>query len=154
MFGIGTIMSYMHASFRSINKVQGGNVYRIESFMLVILLILVSVLGGCVQEKPRKSALSTTSSSVSTPAVRLERSPAGEALFRQFCFNCHPDGGNVSDPKKSLQGSALRENNITNPENIVKIMRNPQSRMIRFDVGTISDRDARAIAEYVLDSFR
>jgi len=75
-------------------------------------------------------------------------------LFKQYCSSCHPDGGNVSDPQRPLYGSALRRNHITKPEDIVRILRNPLSRMIRFDVSTLSDKDARAIAEYVLATFK
>jgi cytochrome c6 len=78
----------------------------------------------------------------------------GEELFRQFCNNCHPDGGNVSDPERTLHGSVLRKNHITKPEDIVRIMRTPLSRMIRFDAEAISDKDARTIAEYILTTFR
>jgi cytochrome c6 len=48
----------------------------------------------------------------------------------------------------------LKKNNITTPDDIVRIMRKPLSRMIRFDASTLSDKDARAIAEYVLKTFR
>lgn len=111
--------------------------------------LAVCLLGGCSKEAPRTA-----------PAQQAATNPpqgqtqSGEALFRQFCHNCHPDGGNVSDPKRSLHGSALRKNHITKPEDIVRIMRNPQSRMIRFDAGTISDKNALTIAEYVLTTFR
>jgi cytochrome c6 len=106
-------------------------------------------LGGCSKETPQKMV------SVPQPASSQQgQSQTGETLFRQFCFNCHPDGGNVSDTKRTLHVSVLRKNHITKPEDIVKIMRNPISRMIRFDAETISDKDARTIAEYVLNSFK
>lgn len=75
-------------------------------------------------------------------------------LFKQFCANCHPDGGNVSDLARSLYGSSLRKHHIHTPEDIVRIMRNPLSRMIRFDVTMISDADAHVIADYVLKTFK
>jgi hypothetical protein len=33
-------------------------------------------------------------------------------------------------------------------------MRNPKSRMIRLDPSTLSDKDARVIADYVLKTFK
>jgi cytochrome c6 len=48
----------------------------------------------------------------------------------------------------------LKKNHIASADDIIRIMRNPISRMIRFDVSTLSDRDARAIAEYILTTFR
>src|SRR6266571_1135315 len=110
----------------------------------------ICLLGGCSKEAPRKTE-TPRPASVHPEASNTQ---TGEELFRRFCRNCHPDGGNVSDPARSLHGSALRRNHITNPEDIVRIMRNPLSRMLRFDAGTISDKDARTIAEYVLNSFR
>lgn len=118
-----------------------------------IALVTICFQCGCSKEEPRKTESRTAS--VPQPAsTKQEKIQTGEELFRQFCFNCHPDGGNASDPKRTLRRSDLRKNYITTPEDIVKIMRNPISRMIRFDAGTIPDKDARTIAEYVLNTFR
>ena len=106
------------------------------------------------REKPQKAEAPHTASMPQSTSNQQGLTQSGEALFRQFCFNCHPDGGNVSDRERILHGSVLRKNHITAPEDIVKIMRNPISRMIRFDVETISDKDAHTIAEYVLNAFK
>lgn len=112
-----------------------------------IFVIAMAVLAGCDKETPPKAA-----SSLKLPAPQsLEK---GAALFNQYCSPCHPDGGNVSDPQRTLQGSVLRGYQITRPEDIVIIMRNPLSRMIRFDKATISDQDAMTIANYVLTAFK
>lgn len=112
------------------------------------VLVTACLLIACSKEPPQKT-------DVSVPApVQQEQQQTGEALFKQFCSSCHPDGGNVSDPKKSLHGAALRKNNIATADDIVRIMRNPGARMLRFDVTTISDKDAYVIADYVLKTFR
>lgn len=119
-----------------------------------VAAVAICLLGGCSKEAPRQSEAPRTvpvQQAAPAPQVRMQ---SGEELFRQFCHNCHPDGGNVSDPRRPLYGSALRRNHITTPEDIVRIMRNPLSRMIRFDAKTIPDEDARRIAEYVLKTFR
>jgi cytochrome c6 len=113
-----------------------------------VLTITAGCLIGCSRETPRSPVAPATSSN------QAGEMPNGEQLFKQFCSSCHPDGGNVSDPDRSLHGSALQKNHITKPDDIVRIMRKPQSRMIRFDEATTSDRDARALAEYVLKAFR
>ncbi|HIJ96510.1 MAG TPA: c-type cytochrome [Desulfuromonadales bacterium] len=113
-----------------------------------VLAITAGCLIGCSKEAPRSPVTPVTSSN------QAGEIPNGEQLFKQFCSSCHPDGGNVSDPDRSLRGSALQKNHIAKPDDIVRIMRKPQSRMIRFDESTISDRDARALAEYVLKAFR
>lgn len=114
---------------------------------------VIFLLCGCSKEAPRETDELRTVPTRQAALNPQQPAQTGEALFRQFCHNCHPDGGNVSDSKRTLHGSALRKNHITKPEDIVRIMRNPQSRMIRFDAETISDKDARTIAEYVLNTF-
>ena len=115
-----------------------------------LLLVSTVTVTACDRDEPQKVTVAPAG------AVSTAQEPArdGEALFRQYCSACHPNGGNVSDPERSLYGSVLKGKHITTAEDIVRIMRNPLSRMIRFDPSTLSDRDARAIAEYVLKTFR
>jgi cytochrome c6 len=119
----------------------------------VIVAGAAMILAGCSNELPQKSETGRNSPGVQGAAARAAVSLSGEALFKQYCSSCHPNGGNVSDPDRPLYGSALRRNHITTPEDIVRIMRNPLSRMIRFDRETLSDKEAGAIAEYVLATF-
>ena len=84
---------------------------------------------------------------------RQAGSKTGEELFKQFCATCHPDGGNVSDPQRNLRRLTLQDHHITRPEDVIRIMRHPIARMITFDQSTLSEQDARAIAEYVLTAF-
>lgn len=79
---------------------------------------------------------------------------SGEELFMIHCSGCHPDGGNVKYPQKSLDRMTLAANGITVPQQIVHLMRHPGRGMKEFDRGTISDADARKVAEYVLATFR
>ena len=119
-----------------------------------IVTFAASLLAGCAKEASQKTETGQVAVAVPVATKSPDMLQSGEALFKQYCSNCHPDGGNVSDPRRSLYGSALRRNHITKPEDIVKIMRNPLSRMIRFDVSTLSDKDALAIAEYILATFK
>ncbi|GFE60156.1 c-type cytochrome [Geobacter sp. AOG2] len=112
-----------------------------------VMMVAVFLLGGCRNESPQDGERLPAA----PPQQQLSK---GEDLFKQYCAACHPDGGNVSDPERTLRGSVLRSHHIVRPEDIVRIMRTPISRMIRFDASTLSDRDARAIAEYVLYAFR
>jgi cytochrome c6 len=114
------------------------------------VIFTAGLLAGCSKEAPNKAESAQTAAA----SKKAGMSPSGEALYKQYCSSCHPDGGNVSDPGRPLYGSALRRNHITKPEDIVRIVRNPLSRMIRFDVSTLSDQDARVIAEYILTTFK
>ena len=78
----------------------------------------------------------------------------GEALFKQHCAACHPDGGNIVNPKRTLHKKDLDQQGIKNREDVIKYMRKPGPGMPAFDAKTIADKDAKAIAEYVLKTFK
>ena len=78
----------------------------------------------------------------------------GEALFKQNCAVCHPEGGNIINPQKTLMKKNRDANSIRGAADIVKIMRNPGPGMTRFDEKAIPDKDAGEIAEYILKSYK
>ena len=77
----------------------------------------------------------------------------GEALFKDHCTMCHPDGGNIINPKKTLHKKDREANGIKSREDIVKVMRKPGPGMTTFDSKSLSDHDAKEIAEYILKTF-
>src|SRR5512135_3428157 len=83
-----------------------------------------------------------------------EKGKTGEELFKENCAVCHPDGGNIVNPKDTLHKKDLVANKITKPADIVKKMRNPGPGMTKFDKKTIPDKDAKKIAEYILKTFK
>jgi len=121
-------------------------------FVMLATAVAIFTLCGCSKEPPQKTGAITPVAPVASK--RSTEPQSGEELFRQFCFNCHPDGGNVSEPEKSLHAAALSRSHISKPEDIVKIIRKPMSRMLPFDENTLSNRDARIIAEYLLSAFK
>jgi len=87
----------------------------------------------------------------------------GKVLFKNNCSPCHPDGGNIINPQKTLHKKDLDANKITTAEDIVKKMRNPGpspthpqdwAGMKMFDEKAISDQDANRIADYILKTFK
>jgi cytochrome c6 len=86
-----------------------------------------------------------------TPPELLER---GRELFARHCSGCHPDGGNIAYPQKTLHRIDLAANGINAPAGIVAKMRHPDRGMRQFDKAAISDHDASAIAQYILATFR
>jgi len=78
----------------------------------------------------------------------------GETLFKQHCAVCHPDGGNIVNPKKTLHKQDREANNVKTVADIVSKMRNPGPGMIKFDEHTIPNKQAKEIAEYVLKSLQ
>jgi mono/diheme cytochrome c family protein len=119
---------------------------------LAFLAVGGTIFGGCKKESAEKPA---------TPAQAPAPAPAppaeaatGEALFRQLCAVCHPDGGNTINPKKTLHRKNREANGVETAEDIIIKMRMPGPGMTKFDEHTIPDKDAKAIAEYVMKTFK
>ena len=77
----------------------------------------------------------------------------GRSLFQMHCAVCHPGGGNIINPQKTLDGQALSANGIETVGDIVANMRQPGPGMTRFDENLLSDRQAARIAEYILQTY-
>ena len=77
----------------------------------------------------------------------------GEVKFKEHCAVCHPNGGNIINPKKTLTRVGREVNNIKTAEDIIKNMRNPGPGMTKFDEKTLSNAEARAVADYILKTF-
>lgn len=78
----------------------------------------------------------------------------GEKLYKQHCAVCHPNGGNIVNPKKTLHKKDLEASGIRKAEDIIKTMRNPGPGMLKFDAKTIPDKEAKEIAEYIMKTFK
>jgi cytochrome c6 len=101
---------------------------------LVFLVIAVFVLAGA-------------------GVTKAEEEISGAELFKDNCAPCHPDGGNVYNPQKTLLKKDLEANNIKKRSDIINKMRNPGPGMMKFDEDTIPYKDAKKIAEYILKTF-
>jgi cytochrome c6 len=79
---------------------------------------------------------------------------AGEAMFKTRCVMCHSDGGNIINPRKTLNKTDREANNIRTEADIVTLMRKPGPGMTTFDPKTLSDMDAGEIAKYIMKNFK
>lgn len=77
-----------------------------------------------------------------------------KAKFDQHCVACHPKGGNIVNPKKTLSKKDLAANGIKTEKDIVAKMRNPGAGMTKFDAKSVPDAEANAIAKYILVTFK
>lgn len=77
----------------------------------------------------------------------------GESLFTKHCALCHPNGGNIVNAAKTLHAKDREANNVKTKEDIVKLMRNPGPGMIKFGADVIPEKEAMAIAEYIMKTF-
>jgi len=93
---------------------------------------------------------------LSTPgtAAQAANSGNGEAEFKSYCSACHPDGGNIIRPKKTLSKTDLEKNGVKTDKDIIKIMRKPGEGMTTFDAKTLPEKKAQEIAEYILATFK
>ena len=82
-----------------------------------------------------------------TAGSALAAQKSGEALFKEKCATCHPNGGNIMNQKKQLKG-------IKVPKTIVAKIRTGGGGMPVFDRKSVSDADAKAIAGYVVKTFK
>lgn len=80
----------------------------------------------------------------SSAAVAADK---GAALFNEKCASCHPDGGNIVNQNKTLKG-------IKDPKKVVKKARTGGGGMPAFDSKTISDADLKAVANYIVKTFK
>ncbi|UFS69963.1 c-type cytochrome [Geomonas sp. RF6] len=78
----------------------------------------------------------------------------GKAEFEKHCAACHPNGGNVSNPQKTLSKAVMAKNGVKSQKDIIAKMRNPGPGMTKFDAKTVPDKEAKAIADYILKTFK
>lgn len=71
----------------------------------------------------------------------------GEAIFKAKCAACHPDGGNIINPKETLKG-------MKDPKKITAKIRKGGGGMTAFDAKAISDADAKLVANYIIKTFK
>jgi cytochrome c6 len=71
----------------------------------------------------------------------------GEDVFKAKCASCHPDGGNIMNPKETLKG-------MKDSKKIVAKIRKGGGGMTAFDAKALSDADAKAVADYIIKTFK
>ncbi len=85
--------------------------------------------------------------------AETDKSLTGEELFKEYCADCHPDGGNIINPSKTLNKMDREANLIMTKEDIVRQMRHPGKGMSTWSAATIPDDLAEKIADYIIQTF-
>ncbi len=78
----------------------------------------------------------------------------GKKKFEEHCAVCHEDGGNTANPAKTLSKKDREANGIKNAMDVVGYMRKPGPGMTQFDKKTLSDKEAKAIADYIIKTYK
>jgi cytochrome c6 len=105
--------------------------------MLAALVVVVGTCGIIVMAQAEKAAAKIP----------------GEAKFKELCVMCHPEGGNIMNPAKTLRKKDLEANNIKTAADIVRTMRKPGPGMTKYGEKIVSNKEANEIAEYILKTF-
>jgi len=87
-------------------------------------------------------------------AKEAAKGSLGEKLFIEHCSKCHPNGGNIVTVTKTLNPKDREANKVKALEDVIKLMRNPGPGMVKFGKEVISEKDAKAIAEYIFKTFK
>lgn len=74
--------------------------------------------------------------------------------FEEHCASCHPKGGNIMKGDKTLMRKSLAANGIKTDKDIIFKMRNPGPGMTKFDEKAIPAKEAKAIADYILKTYK
>lgn len=88
------------------------------------------------------------------PAPKAATKLSGEGSFKKYCAACHAGGGNIIRPVKTLQRKDREANGVKTAADIVRLLRDPGPEMPKFDEKSVSEAEAEAIAEYVIDAFK
>ncbi len=78
----------------------------------------------------------------------------GAKLFEQHCAACHPAGGNIINAAFTLHKKDRDAHGVKTAKDIVGKMRKPGPGMTAFDAKTLPDKDAKAIADYIIKTFK
>lgn len=89
----------------------------------------------------------TVAACVGMMSVASFAAETGETIFKAKCASCHPDGGNIINPKATLKG-------IKDPKKITAKIRKGGGGMPPFDAKAVSDADAKSVADYIVKSFK
>ena len=95
----------------------------------------------------KKGIILTTVALSATVLASASFAASGEEIFKAKCAACHPDGGNIMNPKETLKG-------MKDSKKIVAKIRKGGGGMTAFDAKAVSDADAKAVADYIIKTFK
>ena len=100
------------------------------------------------------TAAMLTLSAFATPGFADTKKIDPKHEFEEHCAACHPKGGNIMKADKTLSKKSLAAHGIKTDKDIIAKMRNPGPGMTKFDEKAVSQKEAKAIADYILKTFK
>jgi cytochrome c6 len=95
----------------------------------------------------KKSIILATLAMSITVMASAAFAAGGEEIYKAKCASCHPDGGNIMNPKETLKG-------MKDSKKIIAKIRKGGGGMTAFDAKAISDADAKLLADYIIKTFK
>jgi len=108
----------------------------------------------CLIKRSMTLWLSVVALACMAPVTAGAKAINGEAGFKEHCSSCHADGGNIIKADRTLSRKDREKHGIKTANDIVKLMRKPGEGMTTFDKKTVPDKEARAIADYNMKTFK
>ncbi len=132
-----------------------------KNICIPFFVVSISLVIGCtsleqnaaVGGEAKKEAVETMTSAGQVKEQTTETASAGKALFKEHCAMCHHNGGNSLKPEKTLHKKIREKNGIKSADAIIQLMRDPGPGMSAFDETVIPEKDAKEIAEYIMNTF-
>lgn len=130
----------------------------LATLTVVVAVLSLLLAAGCKKDQaaeqgtapaPSPAGIDTASAAVASTETKDD----GRALFQAHCAICHPGGGNIINPQRTLDGESLAANGIETVGDIIETVRRPGPGMTPFDQNTLSDRQAARIAEYIFKTY-
>jgi uncharacterized membrane protein len=125
------------------NQPRYGTVVPLYTLCFLVVVVL-GYLGGQLAMGER------------CPEASSKEFSAGAKIFRTNCAGCHPQGGNIINPKLPLLGAPQ----LAAPETFLAFVRKPlrpdgsRGKMPAFSPTRISDQQARGLYEYLVNEFK
>jgi|WetSurSiteA1Bulk_404760.scaffolds.fasta_scaffold00233_8 mono/diheme cytochrome c family protein len=141
--GIGAFLFLLFTAIVALRRKHGRFSMKWHHRMAIIAIIVALVHGmmGLLSEGVIRTG-------ISQKPAKSEETAYGTKIFRENCVQCHPRGGNLINPAKTLKGSEK----LTDFNTFLSYIRNTKGMMPSFSSGQISDEEAMALYHYIISA--
>ena len=144
--GILALLLFVTTALVAIRRKKGGRLlfkwHHRLAYVSIILAIIHGLLGLFGGET---IGYSLAGSGQDRTSKKTSIVSAGAEVFNTHCRVCHQGGGNIINPHKPIKGSQK----LKDFDTFLAFVRNPTSPMPSFSQGTITDKEAIELYEYI-----
>ena len=129
-------------------------IFLLEWPNLFDIIRIIAVTKGEARMKTAFAVALALMAAITISPSAFAKGPSGKALFQKHCASCHANGGNMDNPEYTLHKKDLKKHGVKTAKDIVGKMRHPGPGMPAFSKEKISDSQAKAIASYIMKTFK